>query len=649
MATWLSNYLGSLGLGMDFEPYITGVLYDQNLSEEDKSATIYECLEESCDLKNMNLQDAVAELFAQYSQGGLFWLEAPLYAYPSSALDIQYPTTSTTTTASGGSSRPIAIVRPAEDFESSESSASTTGGQASQVGPEGWARIDDDEDSSAQVPITVSGQFNGAPRDALDPFDDDEFNPFAPPSASDAEVINEARNISYPPPIFYSTEGDPTDDETTSQLDLDQDMSPLEMLQLIIGDLSPEKIEMAFSKSAYDFENTLELLMAEKTKQPAPPVPVPMGDIRSTLTCRHFLQGNCFRRDCWFSHDLDSMICKFWLKGQCLKGDTCEFNHHLETSRSFDPPAPVPKQLPPVMDDFDFPSLAASTSTKSKASAWGRKSNGSKVSQKASKASKDTNNKAKNGTNGALGDEDTVDELATALDDKVKVTSPPLLSRPLVSYSATAAAAASRPLTPMQNSATQSKSVAEERRSFALLKAPDTLPWLESGSPLQETYLKARAQAIEYAKARNNCFEMAKAAYNRNDGKGAAKYSTQGREYNDLMMATHREASREIFESRNGGVVKSVTQGETWIDLHGLHVDESLAFLDEFMEKLEKEVYTGTVYIVTGTGNHSANLRAKLKPAIIDWLESWGYNWREMTMDKVHGGLLAVQVIKGKA
>lgn len=50
MATWLSNYLGSLGLGPDFEPYITGVLYDQNLSEEDKSATIYECLEESCDL-----------------------------------------------------------------------------------------------------------------------------------------------------------------------------------------------------------------------------------------------------------------------------------------------------------------------------------------------------------------------------------------------------------------------------------------------------------------------------------------------------------------------------------------------------------------------------------------------------------------------
>ncbi|OAQ34113.1 DUF1771-domain-containing protein [Linnemannia elongata AG-77] len=644
MATWLSNFLGSLGLGPDFEPYITGVLYDQNLSEEDKSATIYECLEESCDLVNVNLQDAVAELFAQYSRGGLFWLEAPMYAYPTSTLDIQYPTTT-----SVGSSRAIAIVRPADEFEPSDSSASTTGGQASQVGPEGWARIDDDEDLLAQGPITVNGQFIGAPRDALDPFDDDEFNPFAPPSASDAEVINEVRSISYPPPIFYSSEGDPTNDETTSQMDLDQDMSPLEMLQLIIGDFSPEKIENAFMKTAYDFENTLELLMAERNKQPAPLVPASTGDIRSTLTCRHFLQGNCFRRDCWFSHDLDSMICKFWLKNQCLKGDTCEFNHHLETSRSFDVPAPAPKQLPPAMDDFDFPSLAASTSTKSKSSGWGPKSNGSKDSKKSSKVSNDTNHKAKNGTNGASGDKDTVDELATALDEKVKVTSPPLLSKPLISYSATAAAAASKPLMHMQKSATQSRNVEEERRSFRLQKAPDCVPWLESGSVLKETYLKARAQAIVYAKARNNCFEMAKAAYIRNDGKAAAKYSSQGREYNDLMMATHREASREIFESRNGGMVKSVTQGETWIDLHGLHVDESLAFLDEFMEKLEKEAYTGTVYIVTGTGNHSANLRAKLKPAIIDWLESWGYNWKEMTMDKVNGGLLAVQVIKGKA
>ncbi len=48
MATWMSNYLASLGVGPEFEPYFTGVLYDQTLSEEDKSATIYDCLETNC-------------------------------------------------------------------------------------------------------------------------------------------------------------------------------------------------------------------------------------------------------------------------------------------------------------------------------------------------------------------------------------------------------------------------------------------------------------------------------------------------------------------------------------------------------------------------------------------------------------------------
>jgi hypothetical protein len=48
MSTWISNYLASLGLGPEFEPYIAGVLYDQSLTEEDKSATVYECLEENC-------------------------------------------------------------------------------------------------------------------------------------------------------------------------------------------------------------------------------------------------------------------------------------------------------------------------------------------------------------------------------------------------------------------------------------------------------------------------------------------------------------------------------------------------------------------------------------------------------------------------
>ncbi|KAI1315382.1 hypothetical protein EDD11_000886 [Mortierella claussenii] len=568
MTAWISTYLAGLGLGPEFEPYFTSILYDHTISEDDKFAAIFECLDVNCTAENINIQDAAEELFVQYAQSQ---------------------------------------------------------GQETFV-------------------LYENGQLT---RDTLDPFDDDEFNPFAPPSASDMEVLNGARNVSYgnyhsptaeqlqyPPPIFYSVDenmgigGGASSQQST---DLDQNMTPLEMLVMIIQDVSLDKIERAFAKSGYDFERTLEMLMSSKQSSEQDLAPTFMGDIRSTQTCRHFLQGNCFRRDCWYSHDLDSMVCKFWLKGQCLKGDTCEFNHFIDTSRMAEPSPPLVKQKPPTMDDSDFPSLSASISNKSKGTAKTSKSNGQHT--------------LKNSKNGGLSEKgaNTVDNLAVELEEKVKVSSPSI-TRPTISYSATAAAAASKPLTPLQRDDSE-----EQRRAFRLEMAPSSIPWLETGSALNNEYLKSRAQAIEYGKARNRCFELAAQAYLRNDGATAAKFSSQGREYNDLMSATHREASRQIFDSRNQGMIKSTSKGETWIDLHGLHVDESLACLDEFMEKLENEVYTGTVFVVTGTGNHSSNARAKLRPAIIEWLESWGYTWKEMSLDKVHGGVLAVQVIKGKA
>ncbi|KAJ3204324.1 hypothetical protein HDU67_009642, partial [Dinochytrium kinnereticum] len=43
--------------------------------------------------------------------------------------------------------------------------------------------------------------------------------------------------------------------------------------------------------------------------------------------CRHFMAGSCYRADCWFSHSLDSTVCKFWLRGGCVRGDSCAFSH----------------------------------------------------------------------------------------------------------------------------------------------------------------------------------------------------------------------------------------------------------------------------------------------------------------------------------
>lgn len=215
-------------------------------------------------------------------------------------------------------SRAIRIVRPDEDASEQQEPTPPSDEPLADRPKDSWARIDDDEEANGAVedqgaqPQELNGHVP-EDRDALDPFDDDEFNPFAPPSAFDIEVINETQKYvlpkQYPPPILYGHDLEYDEEEAI----LDVDMKPMDMLLLIISDTTPEKIEKAFEKSGYDMDTTLDKIMEEKSAVKNPLAQyVPTGDVRSQQTCRHFLQGNCFRKDCWYSHDLDLMICKFW-------------------------------------------------------------------------------------------------------------------------------------------------------------------------------------------------------------------------------------------------------------------------------------------------------------------------------------------------
>ena len=40
-------------------------------------------------------------------------------------------------------------------------------------------------------------------------------------------------------------------------------------------------------------------------------------------------EGRCMRADCRFAHDLKQITCKYWIDGECLKGENCEFLHEL--------------------------------------------------------------------------------------------------------------------------------------------------------------------------------------------------------------------------------------------------------------------------------------------------------------------------------
>ena len=94
-----------------------------------------------------------------------------------------------------------------------------------------------------------------------------------------------------------------------------------------------------------------------------------MQQVTSNLPkpCVFFLEGNCRRSDCKYSHDLSSITCKYWIEGFCFKGELCPFLHSFNSSElpdsslfDDDGVALSKKELIPkftIESEADFPSL----------------------------------------------------------------------------------------------------------------------------------------------------------------------------------------------------------------------------------------------------------------------------------------------------
>lgn len=48
---------------------------------------------------------------------------------------------------------------------------------------------------------------------------------------------------------------------------------------------------------------------------------------RQRKPCTFYMEGNCRRTDCKFSHELAEITCRFWQEGNCFKGLACPFLH----------------------------------------------------------------------------------------------------------------------------------------------------------------------------------------------------------------------------------------------------------------------------------------------------------------------------------
>jgi hypothetical protein len=143
-------------------------------------------------------------------------------------------------------------------------------------------------------------------------------------------------------------------DPYENEVDVYSSLSPTALLQMLFSNMTPEQVENVLEQHHYSLEDTMDSLFnSDETNSQSKKKP--------RQVCRHFLLGQCYRSDCWYSHDPDAVLCKFWLKGRCYKGDQCEFSHGqgLENLAFPKQPQAEPVKLPPSMEDF--PALGGSS------------------------------------------------------------------------------------------------------------------------------------------------------------------------------------------------------------------------------------------------------------------------------------------------
>ncbi|KAL9559709.1 hypothetical protein MBANPS3_000279 [Mucor bainieri] len=473
--------------------------------------------------------------------------------------------------------------------------------------------------------------------------DEQEFDPtlqFYHGSLYDSSTIQDMNKLSLEMPSA----------EETTKENVEEDMSTLQMMQTIFSDLSDAELIETLEKFDYDVDRSIESLLTQKMSNKAAAeeaeaaeaavaatnvksIKVASAPSKSATTsaaentpkkrqvCRHFLAGECYRKDCWFVHDLQEKVCKFWLQGSCLKGDSCEFSHHIdiqEVASKMTLPEPSKKKEPVKYNQGDYPALTPTINNK-KTRAWN-----------AASATATTFSTAK--------EHDEFPTLASAA--KIKKSPTHNNNNRAINF---AEAAKKKKTAPSPKAATAKRSLLHRpyKYSHQKLTQPVHIPWLETGSSLNSVYMREREQAIEYGMLRNRLFSKATEYYLKGDGARAKLYSMEAKQYNRLMQEMHSEASQRIFESRS--------KHEAFIDLHGLHEDEAMDIVEQRLSHL-KATYSGIIYIVTGTGHHSganglSKKQSKLKPCVYNYLKQEHYHFAETSIvGDNQGGVFAVEI-----
>ncbi|KAL0486432.1 hypothetical protein AKO1_012051 [Acrasis kona] len=136
---------------------------------------------------------------------------------------------------------------------------------------------------------------------------------------------------------------------------------------------------------------------------------------------------------------------------------------------------------------------------------------------------------------------------------------------------------------------------------------------------------------IEFeAESMKKCFEDSKASYDSGNKEEAKTQSTAGKVHQENMHRYKKECAKEVFDFLNAKF------DDYTIDLHGQLVNEALEFVTQRVEKLAGNAKQ-PLQIITGAGNHSDASGAKIKPAVIKYL-----NEKSLKFEEINNGTLNV-------
>ncbi|PIL25055.1 hypothetical protein GSI_12944 [Ganoderma sinense ZZ0214-1] len=485
-------------------------------------------------------------------------------------------------------------------------------------------------------------------------------------------------------------------------------MTPFDVLSSVFGaTLAPSELEEALAANGYDFERAMTWLVDRSMAShpsPAQPRIQPVGNrvmlvqrdghgVRSgraafhgpqgrsggrfasngrpvqggNRVCRYFLAGECLRADCRFSHDLERALCRFWLRGTCAKGESCEFLHHLP-------------------QDIDVQSLGHAISRVDIHSGQLEHKHSASLEDFPSlnhAASPGRENTIRRGAVGfGRGEGGSYDPSRTRFASAVK--KPPANHQTAAPKDAATLAArreamgtSAEPLHP--NTAI----VAPKPSPRIKLRAPSLLPTLPMGDSVSKLYMAYRSRALRLGAARNACLSRAADAWRRGDGAAAKRFSREGHDLNAKMAAEMVEAAGKLVRERAtlaeqaargrpvswsddpgdraargrvcgaglgvclgiasqsiGGDTKMTPEERTevMLDLHGLHSAEATEVLEEFLLALEREHFYGLGYIVVGEEKHTGTQdpargasRARLAAGVLEKQKQvWtGNGWKQ--------------------